>query len=101
MPLIQSPRIFIVLQEQSLIYTHVLFNFALLLWVPFVPYLTRMNAHYSPTALIAQDGNGILAIAQQGQSIDGATLNGYVCKEIIFMLDTLANSVSQSEESIP
>ena len=87
------------LQEQSLIYTHVLFNFALLLWVPFVPYLTRMNAHYSPTALIAQDGNGILAIAQQGQSIDGATLNGYVCKEIIFMLDTLANSVSQSEEA--
>ena len=86
------------MQEQSLIYTHVVFNAVLMLWIPFIPKVIHLVQHYSNTPQNSTDMNGILSIAQRAV-VDSVTIHGFVCKEILFMLDILASSVSLSEES--
>lgn len=83
------------LQEEHLIYLHLLFNIALLLWVPFIPYIIN-KAQNQPTP--TQGNSGILSIAQNCDC-DSATIRGYMCKEIIFILDTLADNITKSEQS--
>ncbi len=86
------------LQEQSLIYTHMVFNFALMVWIPFIPKIINIAQQYDDPIDTQMDTNGILSIAQR-EGVDSVTIHGYVSKEILFMLDTLANSVSLVEES--
>lgn len=83
------------LQEDHLIYIHLLFNVALLLWVPCIPFvINKVKSQNTPT----DDTGGLLSIAQSCHC-DGTTIHGFMCKEIIFILDILTNIVSKSEQS--